>query len=40
MVTIQPWPGPQEADKAADPWLPTVTRDAETTDEEKEGGEP
>ena len=40
IATMPPWPGPQEADKSAGPWLPTVTPDAEKTDEEKGSGEP
>ena len=40
IATMPPWPGPQEADKAPGPWLPTVTPDAEKMDEGKGRVEP
>lgn len=40
IVTTPPWPGPQEAEEAVDPWLPTVTPGAEQADEGKGRGEP
>ena len=33
IVTMPLWPGPQEAEKAVGPWLPTVTLGAEQPDE-------
>lgn len=32
IVTMPPWPGPQEAKKAVGPWLPTVTPGAKQAD--------
>ncbi len=40
IATMPPWPGPQEAEKAAGPWLPTVAPDADQAGEGKGRGEP
>lgn len=37
IVTMPPWPGPQEAEKAVGPWRPTVTPGAKQVDK-AEGG--
>ncbi|MCP3955399.1 MAG: cupin domain-containing protein [Desulfobacterales bacterium] len=35
IATMPPWPGPQEAEKAVGPWLPTVTPNARQAGEGK-----
>ncbi len=39
IMTMPPWPGPQEAERAIGPWRPTVIPDEEQKDVGKERGE-